>query len=195
MSEKEKKEVILRIRNISKRFTSKGVCVRAVTNVSFDVHKGETIGIVGESGCGKTTLGRCIVRAIEASEGQVIYKGRDGREYDFLKPPGGQRVHRQAFLALPQYLSPGIAKGPLYRNVHAGARLVGDVQADTFYGVGVQVTTLAVRVRVIHTGVGAINESDVLLASTSGAIIVGFNVRADAGAQASIARSNVDIRY
>ena len=52
-----------------------------------------------------------------------------------------------------------------------------------------------VRVRVIHTGVGAINESDVLLASTSGAIIVGFNVRADAGAQASIQRSNVDIRY
>ena len=85
MSEKEKKEVILSIRNISKRFTSKGVCVRAVTNVSFDVHKGETIGIVGESGCGKTTLGRCIVRAIEATEGQVIYKGRDGREYDFLK--------------------------------------------------------------------------------------------------------------
>ena len=52
-----------------------------------------------------------------------------------------------------------------------------------------------VRVQVIHTGVGAVNESDVLLASTSGAIIVGFNVRADAGAQASIARSNVDIRY
>ena len=52
-----------------------------------------------------------------------------------------------------------------------------------------------VRVRVIHTGVGAVNESDVLLASTSGAIIVGFNVRADAGAQASISRSNVDIRY
>ncbi len=52
-----------------------------------------------------------------------------------------------------------------------------------------------VRVRVIHTGVGAVNESDVLLASTSGAIIVGFNVRADAGAQASIQRSNVDIRY
>ena len=52
-----------------------------------------------------------------------------------------------------------------------------------------------VRVRVIHTGVGAINESAVLLASTAGAIIVGFNVRADAGAQASIARSNVDIRY
>ena len=52
-----------------------------------------------------------------------------------------------------------------------------------------------VRVRVIHTGVGAINESDILLASTAGAIIVGFNVRPDAAAQASGQRSNVDMRF
>ena len=52
-----------------------------------------------------------------------------------------------------------------------------------------------VRVRVIHNGVGAINESDILLASTSGAIIVGFNVRPDAGAQASAHRTNVDMRF
>ena len=52
-----------------------------------------------------------------------------------------------------------------------------------------------VRVRVIHAGVGAINESDILLASTSGAIIVGFNVRPDAAAQASGQRSNVDMRF
>ena len=52
-----------------------------------------------------------------------------------------------------------------------------------------------VRVKVIHAGVGAINESDVLLASTSGAIIVGFNVRPDAAAQASGHRSNVDMRF
>ena len=52
-----------------------------------------------------------------------------------------------------------------------------------------------VRVRVIHAGVGAINESDILLASTSGAIIVGFNVRPDAAAQASGHRSNVDMRF
>ncbi len=52
-----------------------------------------------------------------------------------------------------------------------------------------------VRVRVIHTGVGAINESDILLASTAGAIIVGFNVRPDAGAQASAQRSAVDMRF
>ena len=52
-----------------------------------------------------------------------------------------------------------------------------------------------VRVRVIHAGVGAVNESDILLASTSGAIVVGFNVRADAAAQASAQRANVDMRF
>ena len=52
-----------------------------------------------------------------------------------------------------------------------------------------------VRVRVIHTGVGAINESDILLASTAGAIVVGFNVRPDAAAQASGQRSGVDMRF
>ncbi len=52
-----------------------------------------------------------------------------------------------------------------------------------------------VRVRVIHTGVGAINESDILLASTAGAIIVGFNVRPVAAAQASGQRANVDMRF
>ncbi len=51
-----------------------------------------------------------------------------------------------------------------------------------------------VRVRVIHSGVGAISETDVMLASTSNAIIVGFNVRPDAAAQGERARSNVDIR-
>ena len=51
-----------------------------------------------------------------------------------------------------------------------------------------------VRVQVIHTGVGAINESDILLASTANAIVVGFNVRPDAAAQASAARSKVDTR-
>ena len=58
-----------------------------------------------------------------------------------------------------------------------------------------KLTNEEVRVRVIHTGVGAINESDILLASTAGAIIVGFNVRPDAAAQASGQRANVDMRF
>ena len=58
-----------------------------------------------------------------------------------------------------------------------------------------KLTNEEVRVKVIHAGVGAINESDVLLASTAGAIIVGFNVRPDAAAQASGQRNNVDMRF
>jgi peptide/nickel transport system ATP-binding protein len=67
------------------RFNSKGICVKAVTDVSFTVTEGETIGIVGESGCGKTTLGRCIVRAYEPSEGSVMYTTSEGELIDFLK--------------------------------------------------------------------------------------------------------------
>ncbi|MGN0746242.1 MAG: ABC transporter ATP-binding protein [Aristaeellaceae bacterium] len=76
---------ILDVQHISMRFQSKGLCVRAVTDVSFPVMEGETIGIVGESGCGKTTLGRCIVRAYEPSEGKVIYTAQDGETFDFLQ--------------------------------------------------------------------------------------------------------------
>ena len=79
------KDNILEVKQLHKRFTSKNITVKAVTDVSFDVKEGETIGIVGESGCGKTTLGRCIVRAYEASEGEVWYRTRDGQELDFLK--------------------------------------------------------------------------------------------------------------
>ena len=47
--------------------------VRAVDDVSFTVQEGETLGLVGESGCGKTTTARCILRAIEPTEGQILY--------------------------------------------------------------------------------------------------------------------------
>ena len=80
-----KRDQILDVRNIHMRFNSKGICVRAVTDVSFPVYEGETIGIVGESGCGKTTLGRCIVRAYEPSEGSVMYTTSEGEIIDFLQ--------------------------------------------------------------------------------------------------------------
>ena len=76
---------ILDVKNIEMQFNSKGICVRAVNDVSFTVNEGETIGIVGESGCGKTTLGRCIVRAYEPTGGSVTYLAEDGKEIDFLQ--------------------------------------------------------------------------------------------------------------
>lgn len=75
-------ETILRVKGVSKVFSSKKVDVKAVDNVSFDVKEGETVGIVGESGCGKTTLGRCIVKALDSTTGEVIYQSEDGKDYD-----------------------------------------------------------------------------------------------------------------
>jgi oligopeptide transport system ATP-binding protein len=51
--------------------------LRAVYKVSLDIHRGEALGLVGESGCGKTTLGRCILRLHEPDEGQVLFNGQD----------------------------------------------------------------------------------------------------------------------
>lgn len=77
-------DYIMEIKNLHKQFTSKKFCVKAVTDISFNIKKGETIGIVGESGCGKTTLGRCIVKGIPATSGSVTYTSKEGETYDFL---------------------------------------------------------------------------------------------------------------
>jgi peptide/nickel transport system ATP-binding protein len=75
---------ILEIKNLKTWFPSKTDFfgrvtdyVKAVDNVSFDVHEGETVGLVGESGCGKTTLGRTILRLAPATGGEVIFDGRN----------------------------------------------------------------------------------------------------------------------
>ncbi|SFQ23793.1 oligopeptide transport system ATP-binding protein [Psychrobacillus psychrotolerans] len=69
-------EKLLEIKNLKQYFNQgKPNEVRAVDDISFDIYKGETLGLVGESGCGKSTTGRTIIRLYEATDGQVIYDG------------------------------------------------------------------------------------------------------------------------
>ena len=71
-------EKLLEIRNLKKHFRiDRNNVLKAVDGLNFDIYKGETFGLVGESGCGKSTAGRTIMRLYEATEGEVIFKGED----------------------------------------------------------------------------------------------------------------------
>lgn len=77
-------EPLIRIENLTKRYPvrknrlfEKQTYVHALDNVSLDIYEGETLGLVGESGCGKTTLGRTMIRLIEPTSGNVFYKGQN----------------------------------------------------------------------------------------------------------------------
>jgi oligopeptide transport system ATP-binding protein len=86
---------ILEVRNLVKHFQVRGGffggragLVRAVEGVSFEIRRGETLGLVGESGCGKTTTGRCILQLERPTSGQILFEGRDltTLDEDALRP-------------------------------------------------------------------------------------------------------------
>ncbi|WP_027632944.1 ABC transporter ATP-binding protein [Clostridium hydrogeniformans] len=74
----DNKKIIMEVSNLKKHFNvGKNAVLKAVDDVSFIIREGETLGLVGESGCGKTTCGRTAIGMYNKTEGQVLYKGKD----------------------------------------------------------------------------------------------------------------------
>lgn len=72
------KEVLLEIKNVKQYFNEgKRNEVRAIENISFNIYKGETLGLVGESGCGKSTTGKAIIKLNDITDGEILYEGQD----------------------------------------------------------------------------------------------------------------------
>ena len=76
--ENKEKQPLVQVKQLCKYFkVGRHAELKAVDDVSFDIYKGETVGLVGESGCGKSTTGRCMIRLYEPTKGEVIYDGKD----------------------------------------------------------------------------------------------------------------------
>ena len=112
------KEVLVRVEHLSKHFkVGRHAILKAVDDVSFNIYKGETFGVVGESGCGKTTCGRTILGMYPATHGKVIFEGKDIQSlskseiFDFKKK--AQYIFQDPYASLDPRMTIGdiIAEG------------------------------------------------------------------------------------
>ena len=123
--------VLLSVRNLKQYFTvgkgTKKTDLKAVDNVSFDVHEGECVGVVGESGCGKTTTGRSIIKLYDITSGSVYYRG--------VRISAGERDTKRAIKGAkkdndPQKVAELKAELAQIRfdNAHVSRKLVNEIQ-------------------------------------------------------------------
>jgi oligopeptide/dipeptide ABC transporter ATP-binding protein len=128
---------LVSIRNLRKEFpVRKGVlsrqvgAVKAVNDVSFDVARGETLGVVGESGCGKTTTGRAILRLIEPTSGDIRFEGRDVRAMGTSELRALRREMQIIFQDPVSSLNPRMTVGAIIREGLTIHKLAEGAAAD-----------------------------------------------------------------
>jgi oligopeptide transport system ATP-binding protein len=130
VSELNEKEVLLEVRSLKKYFPiTEGVVkrhvgdVKAVDDISFEIYRGETLGLVGESGCGKTTAGRTIIQLLEPSGGDVFFKGLNlekMKKSDLRKlRPQMQIIFQDPYASLNPRMTVGniISEGMVYHKI------------------------------------------------------------------------------
>src|SRR5579884_1263423 len=151
----QERPVLLDVRHLAKHFPIvRGLMrrvvgqVKAVDDVSFVIHEGETLGLVGESGCGRTTTGRCLLRAIEPTGGEVLYRRGpddvvdvaklDKRELKALRRHA-QMIFQDPFSSLnPRWTLLQIVGEPLVANRVASGKELEERVADLLRRVGLR---------------------------------------------------------
>ncbi len=123
--------------------------IKAVDGVRFTIDPGETLGLVGESGCGKTTLGRCLLRAVEPTSGRITFRLSDGKPLDFTgldrkslrkTRPHVQMIFQDPYSSLdPRMTVLDIVGEPLVRNGLAKGRVLEDRVKELVQTVGLNV--------------------------------------------------------
>ena len=147
---------ILRVRHLKKHYQLKKPRIfsplpppiRAVDDVSFDIHDGETLSLVGESGCGKTTLGKTVMRVHAPTSGQILYTARDGKEVNLAAASGKalKSIHREIRMIFqdpngslnPRMSVRDIVGEPLRMSEGLTGRVLEDRVADLLQKVGLR---------------------------------------------------------
>jgi oligopeptide transport system ATP-binding protein len=121
------KKTLIEVKNLKKYFTvGSGAVLKAVDDISFAIKEGETLGLVGESGCGKSTTGRTIIRLYEATGGEVIYNGKNihklnkADQKEFTKQ--AQMIFQDPYASLNPRMTVGdiVGEGIDIHNLYAG---------------------------------------------------------------------------
>ncbi len=121
---------LLEVKDLTKYFETPSGLVHAVEKVSFTVEKGETLGLVGESGCGKTTAGRTIIRLYEPTSGKIFFDGQDITELDAKQILPFRKRMQMIFQDPYASLNPRMTVGDIVRESMTIHKIPKDEHAD-----------------------------------------------------------------
>ncbi|MGO0060930.1 ABC transporter ATP-binding protein [Brevibacillus fluminis] len=109
----EKRDTLIEVKNLKKFFQVGDNTLKAVNDISFDIKRGETLGVVGESGCGKSTAGRTILRLYEPTEGDILFEGKSIRNLNHQEMKAMRRNIQMIFQDPYASLNPRMTVGDI----------------------------------------------------------------------------------